>query len=112
MGKKIYVGNISFNASDEDLKGLFGEHGEIESVKLVTDAQTGRPRGFGFVEMATEEDAQRALSALNGKIFMGRALTVAEARAQQPRERGPHDKGGFRGRGGYGGERGRSGDGR
>jgi RNA recognition motif-containing protein len=112
MGKKIYVGNISFNATEEDLKGLFGEYGETESVKLVTDAQTGRPRGFGFVEMTTEEDAQRAVSALNGKVFMGRTLTVSEARAQQPRERGSFDRGGYRGgRGGYGG-RGSGGDSR
>lgn len=109
MGKKIYVGNISFKASEEDMKGLFAEYGEIESVKLVTDAQTGRPRGFGFIEMATEEDAQRAVSATNGKLFMGRTLTVSEARAQQPRERRPFDKGGFRGgRGGYGGGSGES----
>src|SRR5512139_2945579 len=106
MGKKIYVGIISFNASEEDLKGLFGEYGEIESAKLVTDAQTGRPRGFGFVEMATEEDAQRAVAATNGKVFMGRTLTVSQARAQQPRERGSFGRGGFRGgRGGYGGGR-------
>lgn len=109
MSKKIYVGNISFNASEEDVKTLFAEYGEIESVKLVTEPQTGRPRGFGFVEMATEDDAQRAVSSLNGKAFMGRTLTVSEARAQQPRDRGSFDKGGRGGRGGYGGGRGSGG---
>jgi RNA recognition motif-containing protein len=83
--KKIYVGHIPFNAKEEDLRNLFAEFGEIESIRIVKDRVTGQSRGFGFVEMATETDAQRALSALKGKSFMGETLTVAEARPQQTR---------------------------
>lgn len=102
MGKKIYVGNISFKASEDDIKGIFSQFGEIETVNLITDAQTGRPKGFGFVEMTTEEDAKKAIEALNGTTFMERTLSVAEAKPQEPRE-----KRGFEGkRGGFGGRRG------
>lgn len=99
MEKKIYVGNISFKASEEDIRELFAQHGEVESVKLITDAHTGNPKGFGFVEMATGEEAKKAIEALNGTAFMDRTLTVAEAKPQQPRERGGFDGG----RGGFGG---------
>lgn len=101
MEKKIYVGNISFQATEEDLKDLFSKSGDVESVKLITDARTGSPRGFGFVEMATEEGAQKAIEALNGASFMERTLTVSEAKPQQPREK----------RGGFGGGRSGSGGG-
>ncbi len=87
-GKKIYVGNISFKASEEDLRELFSQSGQVESVKIITDKHTGNPKGFAFVEMATEEDAGKAINALNGTTFMDRTLSVAEARPQQPRERG------------------------
>jgi len=100
MGTKIYVGNISFNASEDDLKDLFSQYGDVESARIITDAQTGRNRGFGFVEMSSKEDAQKAITALNGSAFMERTLTVSEARPQQPREgRG----GGFGRRSGGGG---------
>lgn len=102
MEKKIYVGNISFKATEADIRELFSKSGEVESVKLITDANTGYPKGFGFVEMATSEDARRAIEALNGALFMDRTLTVNEARPQQPRENR-----GFRSsKGGFGGGKG------
>jgi cold-inducible RNA-binding protein len=93
MNLKLYVGNIPFGASEEDLKKLFSEAGTVQSVKIVTNAYSGRPRGFGFVEMASEEDATKAISMLNGKTLMDRALIVNEARPQKKRG------GEFRGRG-------------
>ena len=103
MGKKIYVGNISFKASEEDIRELFSQSGEVESVKIITDKHTGNPKGFAFVEMTTDEDAAKAIEALNGTTFMERTLSVAEARPQQPRERQGFGGGG---RGGFGGGRG------
>lgn len=97
MEKKIYVGNISFKATEDDIRELFSTVGEVESVKIVTDVLTGRPKGFGFVEMSSAEDTKKAISALNGKTFMERTLSVAEARPQQPRERR-----GFERRSGFG----------
>lgn len=121
MGKKLYVGNISFKATEGDIRELFSKAGEIESVNLITDAHTGQLKGFGFVEMATEEGAKNAMETINGTQFMDRTLSVAEAKPQEPREkRGFGDrKGGFGGKkggfggggGGYGGGRG-SGSGR
>jgi RNA recognition motif-containing protein len=99
MEKKIYVGNISFKATEDDIRELFSKVGEVESVKIVTDVHTGRAKGFGFVEMSSGEDAKKAIEALNGKIFMDRTLSVAEARPQQPRERHGFE----RKRGGFGG---------
>jgi RNA recognition motif-containing protein len=99
MSKKIYVGNMSFKATEEDIRGLFSKFGEIVSVNLITDAQTGRPKGFGFVEMASDEDAKKAIEGLNGSLFMERTLSVAEAKPPQPREK----RGGFEGRRGFGG---------
>lgn len=87
MEKKIYVGNISFKATEDDIRGLFAEVGEVTSVKMINDAATGRPKGFGFVAMATEEDTAKAIEAINGKVFMDRPLSVAEAKPQQPRDR-------------------------
>lgn len=104
MEKRIYVGNISFKATEEDLRELFSQNGEVVSVKILTDTHTGRPKGFGFVEMATGEEAARAIEALNGKAFMERTLTVAEAKPQQPRERRGFGGGGG-GRGGFGRDR-------
>jgi RNA recognition motif-containing protein len=109
MGKKLYVGSIPFQASEEALHELFSTIGEVESVKIITDAQTGQSKGFGFVEMATEEDAGKAISDLNGTSFMERTIVVNEARPQQPRERGGYGGGrgnNDRGRGGFGGGRG------
>ncbi|RJQ52795.1 MAG: RNA-binding protein [Nitrospiraceae bacterium] len=88
MAKKLYVGNISFRATEEDIQELFSKTGNVESVKLIIDMHTGQPKGFGFVEMASEEDARKAIDALNGTMFMERALTVNEARPQQREKRG------------------------
>jgi RNA recognition motif-containing protein len=94
MSKRIYVGNLSFKSTEEDLRELFSKSGEVESVKIITDVNTGNPKGFGFVEMATPEDAKKAIEALNGTSFMDRSLAVSEARPQQARDR----RGGFGGR--------------
>lgn len=102
MGKKLYVGNIAFSVTEDELKELFVKVGEVESAKIITDPATGRSKGFGFVEMTSEEDAKKAIEAVNGTSFKERALVVNEAKPQQPREgRGPD-----RGRGGFGGGRG------
>ncbi|MCC6676884.1 MAG: RNA-binding protein [Phycisphaerales bacterium] len=101
---KIYVGNLSFNTSEAQLRALFEAHGEVASASLVMDRDTGRPRGFGFVEMNNDEQARAAMAALNGQNVDGRDLTVNEAR---PREGGGGGRGGFGGggggRGGFGG---------
>jgi RNA recognition motif-containing protein len=102
---KLYVGNLSFNTSESALRDAFAAHGEVASVTLVMDRDTGRPRGFGFVEMNNDEQARAAMTALNGKNLDGRDLTVNEAR---PRPEGGGGGGGGR-RGGGGG---RSGGGR
>ena len=100
MSTRLYVGNISFKASENDLTELFSQSGEVVSVKLIKDPVTGRLRGFGFVEMASEKDAQKAITALNGKPFMDRNIVVNEAKPQERRERGQtRERGGF-GRGG------------
>ena len=103
MGTKLYVGNLSFKAADSDLSELFSQAGEVVSVKIITDTYSGQSRGFGFVEMATDEGAQKAIAMFNGKTYQDRPMTVNEARPQQKREqRG----GGGGGRGGGGGGRG------
>jgi RNA recognition motif-containing protein len=91
MEKKLYVGNISFKATEEDLKELFSQAGEVQYAKLIKDNATGRLRGFGFVEMSTEAEAEKAVSTLNGKDFMGRNLVVSESRPQQ--KKGEYSKG-------------------
>ncbi len=112
MNKKLYVGNLSFTAEESQLQALFASDGrQVTTVRILNDRVSGRSRGFGFVEMATPEDAQKAIVALNGHEFMGRPLTVNEAREQVQRSGG----GGFGGGGsdGTGGHRGgRSGGGR
>ena len=101
MNKNLYVGNLSYDTTQDRLQELFGEHGEVTSVNIITDRATGRSRGFGFVEMATEEGARAAIAALDGQEVDGRTLTVNEARPRAPRT------GGFGGgRGGRGGGRG------
>ena len=82
--KRIYVGNLPFSATEDEIRGLFAEHGEVGSVALITDRDTGRPRGFGFVEMPTE-GADEAIKSLNGKQMDGRSLTVNEARPRNDR---------------------------
>ncbi len=107
--KKIYVGNLPYSAGDSDLADKFGAFGTVESARIVTDRDTGRSKGFGFVEMATPEDAGKAIESLNGSEFMGRKMMVSEARPQEPRSGGGGGgRGGFRGgpRGGGGGGRG------
>jgi RNA recognition motif-containing protein len=96
MGKKLYVGGISYNTSDDGLHALFSSVGTVESAKIIVDRETSRSKGFGFVEMATEADAQAAIEKLNGAEADGRRLTVNEARPQAPRE----NRGGGGGRGG------------
>lgn len=102
MNKKLYVGNLPFTAEESQLEALFGSDGrQVASVRILSDRETGRSRGFGFVEMATPEDAEKAIQALHGHEFMGRALTVNEAREQAPRT-GGGGRGGFGGGGGRG----------
>ena len=98
MNKKLYVGNLSYNATEEDVRDFFNEVGTVASVSMITDRETGKPRGFAFVEMQTEEDAEAAIEELNGRELRGRAITVAEARPRQDRPGGDR-----RGRGGPGG---------
>jgi len=98
MAKRIYVGNLSYQTTEHDLTNLFEQVGQVESVNIITDRDTGRPRGFAFIEMATDAQAQAAVNALHGKPFGGRPLTVSEAR-----ERAPGGGGGGGGGGGRGG---------
>jgi RNA recognition motif-containing protein len=105
MGKKLYVGNLGYSVTDGDLAKMFEAHGTVESAQVIIDRDTGRSKGFGFVEMKTDQEAQAAIAALNGQDAGGRALTVNEARPRTEGGRG----GGGGGRGGYGG--GRSGGG-
>jgi RNA recognition motif-containing protein len=97
--KKLYVGNVAFGTTSDDLMGLFGQYGTVTSAQVVTDRETGRSRGFAFVEMGTDEEAQAAIAALNGQENGGRALTVKEAKPREERSGG----GGGGGRGGFGG---------
>lgn len=85
MSKRIYIGNLPFSATDQEVRDLFSEFGAVESVHLVTDRDTGRPRGFGFVEMESDEGAADAIGALNGREMEGRNLNVAAARPREPR---------------------------
>ena len=101
MGKKIYVGNLPWSATSASLESLFSEHGPVTSAEVVSDRDTGRSRGFGFVEMATDEACQRAITALNGTQMDGREITVNEARERAARPSG--GGGGGRGYGGGGG---------
>lgn len=98
--KKIYVGNFSFNMTETELRSLFEPYGSVASATLVTERDTGRSRGFGFVEMSNDEEAEKAMAALNGKDAGGRSLTVNEARPQAPRD-GGFRKGGRGGRDGH-----------
>jgi RNA recognition motif-containing protein len=100
MAKKLYVGNLSYQMTEEALRDIFAPKGEVLSAKIITDAATGRSKGFGFVEMASDEDADKAIAELNGTTVQDRAINVSEARPQ--RERGSRPGGG----GGRGGQRG------
>lgn len=110
MGTKLYVGNLSYDMNKNDLEQMFAAHGTVASAQVITDRETQRSKGFGFVEMGSEQEAQAAISALNGKDVDGRALTVNEARPQEPRSGGGFG-GQRRGPGGGGGGRGGSGGG-
>ncbi|HZY89895.1 MAG TPA: RNA-binding protein [Gemmataceae bacterium] len=103
MGKKLYVGNLSYEVTDSDLEQMFAAHGSVQSAQVIMDRDTGRSKGFGFVEMSNDSEAQAAIAALNGKETGGRTLTVNEAR--------PREGGGGRGPGGGGGRGGRPGGG-
>jgi RNA recognition motif-containing protein len=107
MSMKLYVGNLAFQTSSDDLQQLFSQAGTVESASVVEDRETGRSRGFGFVEMATAEDGQKAIEQFNGKEFNGRNLNVNEARPREDRG----GRGGGGGRGGFGGGRGGGGGG-
>jgi RNA recognition motif-containing protein len=102
MAKNIYVGNLVWDATADDLLALFQEHGAVARAQVITDRETGRSRGFGFVEMDNDAEAQKAIDALNGSNFRGRPLTVNEARPREDRGGGGGGGGGG-GRGGYGG---------
>lgn len=114
MGKKLYVGNLSYSVTSSDLEQLFGQHGTVASAQVINDRDTGRSKGFGFVEMNSDEEAQAAIAALNGQQHDGRTLTVNEARPKEDRGGGGGygGGGGGGGRGGYGGGRGGGGGGR
>ena len=103
MGKKLYVGNLPYSVDDATLESQFASIGKVESARVITDRESGRSKGFGFVEMSTEEEANQAIEKLNGTPMGGRNMTVTEARPQAPREGG--GRGGPRG-GGGGGPRG------
>src|SRR6476660_106876 len=98
MGKKLYVGNLSYQMSDGDLERVFGQFGTVQSAQVIMDRDTGRSKGFGFVEMGSDQEAQAAITGMNGKVVEGRPLTVNEAKTKEDRPRG-----GGGGRGGYGG---------
>lgn len=87
--KNIYVGNLSFRATEEDVRNAFAAHGEVSSVSIITDRETGRSRGFAFVEMPNSDEADSAIDALNGHEIAGRGVTVNEARPREERPRGP-----------------------
>ena len=97
---KLYVGNMSFDSSEDDVRKAFEAHGTVDSVAIITDRDTGRPKGFGFVEMPNDDEARAAIENLNEKDFMGRTLKVNEARPRTEGRRGGGGGGG--GRGGYG----------
>ncbi|MFM8540684.1 MAG: RNA recognition motif domain-containing protein [Nitrospira sp.] len=114
MGSKIYVGGLPYSATEQQLSELFAQHGTVASARVITDKFTGQSKGFGFVEMSSDDEAQKAIAALNGQPMGGRTLTVNEARPQEPRTGGGGGgRGGFgggggnRGGGGGGGNRGR-----
>ena len=101
MGSKLYVGNLSYNTTSSDLEQMCGQHGTVQSAEVIQDRDTGRSKGFGFVQMGSDEEAQAVIAALNGQEVDGRALTVNEAKPREDRPRGGGGGGG--GRGGFGG---------
>jgi len=121
MGKKLYVGNLSYEVDSSNLQEIFAAHGTVESAEIIQDRDTGRSKGFGFVQMSSDDEATAAISALNGQEYGGRALTVNEAKPKESRPRtggfggggsGGRSGGGFGGGGGGGGYGGGGGGGR
>jgi RNA recognition motif-containing protein len=116
MSKKLYVGNLPYSVDDQSLEEFFAQAGAVESAKVITDRETGRSKGFGFVEMATPEEAEGAIQKLNGQDLDGRPVRVSEAKPQESRGGGGGGRGGFGGgggggRGGFGGRGGGGGGG-
>ena len=104
MGNKLYVGNLPYTVRDEDLQQAFSGYGAVNSAKVMMERDTGRSKGFGFVEMGSDAEAQAAINGMNGQSLGGRSITVNEARPMEPR---PPRSGGYGGdRGGFGGDRG------
>jgi RNA recognition motif-containing protein len=101
MGKKLYVGNLTYSVDDDSLQQYFSEFGTITSAKIIMDRDSGRSKGFGFVEMSTDAEAQAAISGMNGKVIDGRGMTVNEARPMEPRSGGGGYGGGGGGRNSY-----------
>lgn len=92
MGKKLYVGNLAFSATESSINELFNQYGSVDSCQIITDRETGRSKGFGFVEMGSDEEAEKAISSLNGYQMEGRALTVNEARPRASRSEGGENR--------------------
>lgn len=115
MGRKLYVGNLGYSVASADLEQMFSAHGTVQSAEVITDRATGTSKGFGFVEMGTDAEAQAAIDALNGRQHEGRAMAVNEARPKESRSGagggGGGGRGGYGGRGGSGGGGGRGGSG-
>src|SRR3990167_3636559 len=111
MAKKLYVGGLSYDTTENTLKDTFAQAGTVESATVITDKMSGRSKGFGFVEMSSDEEALKAIEMFNGKEIDGRAVTVNEARPMEPRREGSGGGGFRRGFGGGGGNRGGSGGG-
>lgn len=107
MGKKLYCGNLSFKVTSSDLEQLFGQFGDVQSAEVISDRDTGRSKGFGFVEMSSDAEAQAAINGLNEHEYEGRPLTVNEAKPRENRGGGGGGRGGYGGGGGGGGGRGR-----
>src|SRR5438045_747606 len=103
MGKKLYVGNLSYSVDSSELEKIFSAHGTVSSAQIISDRETGRSKGFGFVEMNSDSEAEAAIAALNGQDYQGRTLTVNEARPREERPGGFGGGGGGGGRGGGGG---------
>ena len=112
MGKKLYVGNLTYNVNETDLETLFSQFGTVQSAQIIIDRDTNRSKGFGFVEMGTDAEAQAAIQGLDGQDHEGRNLTVNEAKPREPRSGGGGGYGGGGGGGGYGGGSGGGGGGR
>ena len=102
MGSKLYVGNLSYNTTSSDLEQMFGQHGTVQSAEVIADRDSGRSKGFGFIQMGSDDEAKAAIAAMNGQEQDGRALTVNEAKPREDRPRGGGGGGGGS-RGGYGG---------